>query len=143
MKFLRTVALSSLALIVLGLFSGRVWAVEDEDIPAEGITQGEFALWVVEAAGVEGKLPPAALASDAVKFLQNLGVKPKDGWDSEKKLTSKDLVEMLGLADKDASGKSWTELIKMLITNIGTAVEQLGVNSDSSVSPSVSPGGSR
>ena len=126
---------------IVSLFSFSAIALEDADVPEEGITQGEFALWLVEAAGAEGKLPPAALADDAINLLQKLGVKPKEGWSADKKLTKKDLVEMLGLTEKGAEGKSWLDLIKMLVQFVVDTIEQISATSQGGVSPSVSPGG--
>ena len=122
-------------------------AAENPGVPAEGVTQGDFAMWLVDAAGLQGQLPPAALNSDAINLLSNLGIAPKDGWDADKKLTRDDILEMLGVSKDQAaklSEKSWEELIEMLVENVINVASQVSTTaSSSSVSPSVSPGGSR
>ena len=143
MKIARMIKFSTLALLLTGLFTYSAHALEDADIPTEGITQGEFAMWLVKAAGAEGNLPPAALQDDAIKFLTKLGIQPKEGWDADKKLTKKDLQQMLGVSDKDAEGKSWAELIKQLVDFLINALNQLAAINSNNVSPSVSPGGGR
>lgn len=52
----------------------------------QGMTQGQFAIWLVKEAGAIRKLPPAASAQDAIDFLQKLGVFPKDGWEIDKEV---------------------------------------------------------
>ena len=130
-------------LAALLYFPAHALAVDEASIPTEGVTQGEFAMWLVEAAGAEGKLPPAALAQDAIQLLSDLGIKPKDGWDADKKLTQKDLADMLGLSEKEAQGKSWADLVQELVQNVTDTIAQISATSQAGVSPSVSPGGGR
>ena len=81
-------------------------------IPQEGMTQGEFAVFLVKVLDAEGFLPEAAVINDAIVFLENLGVEPPDGWDADKVLVKDDLVYMLGL---EKAGKlTFTELLEML-----------------------------
>ena len=114
-------------------------AVEDADIPIEGITQGEFAMWLVKAAGIQGRLPPAALQQDAINLLYNLGFNPHEGWDKDKKLTQDDLIDILGISMKEAEGKSWEDIIKLLVQAVRDIVQQINAIAGASGSPSVSP----
>ncbi len=144
MKSMQVLGLSVVVLALLSFASPMAFALEDSDIPAEGITQGEFAMWLVEAAGAEGSLPQAALQQDAINFLTNLGIEPKDGWESDKTLTKENIAEMLGLTTEQASGKSWSELIKDAVQNLTNTLNSMATtNAAAQVSPTVSPAGSR
>ena len=68
----------------------------------QGITQGEFALWLVKEAGAIRKIDVAGNAIDAIDFLRSIGVVPKEGWDPEKEVDDAFLRSFLD--DKDASG---------------------------------------
>lgn len=116
---------------------------QDSDIPQEGVAQGDFALWLVKAAGAEGNLPPAALQEDAMKYLRDLGIQPKDGWDKDAKLTKKDLIYMLGLEKKEGEAKTWNELVMALVDFLVNLLNQLTAISDNSVPPTISPSGTR
>ncbi len=144
MKVIRLLSVLFVAFSVFAIITTSASALDDSDIPAEGITQGEFAMWLVEAAGAEGSLPQAALQQDAINFLTNLGIEPKDGWDADKTLTKENLAEMLGLTPEQASGKSWSELIKDLVQNLINILNSMAAtNAAAQVSPTVSPAGSR
>ena len=143
MKILRIFRTSVLAIFLTGLFTFSSHALEDADIPQEGVTQGDFALWLVKAAGAEGNLPPAAMQDDAIKYLRNLGIQPKAGWDADKKLTRKDLLDMLGLSDKEGEGKTWNELVMALVDFLVNLLNQLTAIGDNSVPPTISPSGTR
>ena len=71
-------------------------------LPA-GMTQGEFALWIVKKAGAMRQLPAAASAEDAVKFLQKIGVVPEGGWNLDAEVTKEFLLSFLD--EKDRNGE--------------------------------------
>ena len=144
MKLVRAMGVAVLSVLFFsGVYVPSSNALDQESIPAEGITQGEFAIWLVEAAGAEGKLPPAALADDAIKFLTNLGFQPADGWNADKKLTRKELLQILGISESEAADKTWAELVEMVVDKVSAAIESAVATSGSSVTPTVSPSGSR
>jgi hypothetical protein len=74
----------------------------------EGMTQGEFALWLVRAIGalqepdpqhaigIKSKLPPGANADDAINFLTQLAVVPKGGWEKDDPVTKELFVDLVG-----------------------------------------------
>lgn len=81
-------------------FTGIAQAAE-EGIAQEGMSQGDFALWLVKAVGAQSKLPPAATAEDAIAFLTKLGIVPEEGWDKDSELSKETLASLL---DDDGAG---------------------------------------
>ena len=67
----------------------------------EGMTQGDFALWLVKAVGAMYKLPPGADAQDAISFLTRLGMVPQGDWQWDQKITNDFLASFLDLSDQD------------------------------------------
>ncbi len=92
--------------------------------PTEEWSQGQFALWVVKAAGAISKLPPAATGSDAIVFLTKLGVIPEDGWKKDGKITKEFLLSLLGDDSEGAEGLSFDDLIQRLQDQVNTLVTQ-------------------
>ena len=92
----------------------------------QGMTQGEFALWLVKEAGAIRQLPVAARAEDAVDFLRKIGVVPKDGWDLDKEVDDAFLRSFLD--EKDATGstddllRKITELVENNFNNANPSV---------------------
>ncbi len=82
------------------VMTSAAFAVEH---PTEGkTTQGELALWIVQQIGAMDKLPPAALGQDAINFLFNLGIAPKDGkWDADAPVTKEFLASLLDLPESE------------------------------------------
>ncbi len=88
----------------------------------EGMTQGEFALWLVRAIGalqepdpqhgigIKSKLPPGANADDAINFLTELAVVPKDGWKKDEPITKELLADLLG--DPEAVNLDFSDSVK-------------------------------
>ena len=77
----------------------------------KGMTQGEFAIWLVKEAGAIRQLPAAASAQDAIDFLRNLGVVPSEGWDPDKEVNEAFLKSFLD--EKDATG-TFDELVQKI-----------------------------
>lgn len=65
---------------------------------AEGMPQGDFALWLVKAVGATYKLPPGARAQDAIAFLTKLGMVPQGDWQPDGKVTKEFLTSLLDLS---------------------------------------------
>lgn len=76
----------------------------------EGMTQGQFALWLVKAIGASSKLPPAPGPEDAIKFLTQLGSVPEGGWKKNEVMSKEALISLLE-DPKDGEGLSWEELV--------------------------------
>ena len=78
---------------------------------AEGMTQGDFGLWLVKAVGAQAKLPPAASGEDAIAFLSGLGVIPEGGWQKNEAISKEFLSSLLDKKD-EASGLSFDDLVQ-------------------------------
>jgi len=100
-----------LGLIIVGLTLGSSLSFA-KVTPKDGMTQGQFAIFLVKALDAQGFLPEAAVVNDYITFFENLGVEPLGGWDADKAITKDDLVYMLGL--KKAGKLTFAELLKML-----------------------------
>lgn len=94
----------------------------------QGMTQGDFALWLVKAIGAESKLPPAYGAEDAVNLLTQLGSIPEGGWQKNEEMTAGALAGLLENAD-EAGNLSWDELVEKVREHIQKIFDnrQLGV----------------
>ena len=80
------------------------------------MTQGQFALWLVQAIGAMDKLPPAATADDAINFLLQLGVYPEGGWKKDSIINNEFLASLLG--DDSLSSLSFEELIDRIVDQV-------------------------
>ena len=94
------------ALLFLLAMGTPVYATELK----EGMTQGDFALWLVREAGAFRKLPPAAQGQDAIDFLVSLGVAPDAGWDVDDPVTKEFLASLLG-DEEDVSALTFEEFV--------------------------------
>lgn len=97
-------------LVCLAIFLALPVTLQAEVELAEGMTQGDFALWLVDAIGAKSKLPPAADAKDAVDFLTQLGSIPEGGWQKDEPMT-KELLASLLEDPEEGAGMSWDELV--------------------------------
>ena len=80
--------------------------------PPQGITQGEFALWLVKEAGAIRQLPTAASAQDAIDFLRKLGVVPNEGWKKDEKVNEAFLKSFFD--DSETAGKDFDSLVNLI-----------------------------
>lgn len=78
---------------------------------ADGMSQGDFALWLVDAIGAKSKLPPAADGQDAIDFLTKLGSIPEGGWQKKEPMT-KELLSSLLEKPEDGANLNWDDLVK-------------------------------
>ena len=108
--------------------------------PTEGMTQGDFALWLVKEVGALAKLSPAATGQEAIDFLKSLGLSPEEGWDANKPVTKKFLASLLG--DPDAENLSFDDLVakvrdfvQNLFNDPNRAVFRAGASSASGSAP--------
>ena len=62
------------------------------------LTQEEFAVELVKSMGLVGWLPVAALPSDCVVLLENIGIAPLTGWDHHALLSEEDYMVILAMA---------------------------------------------
>lgn len=113
---------------VLGLFLTLPATSQAQVELKEGMTQGDFALWLVKAIGAQSLdfltpgevqqkqapvnflLNPAAGSEEAIEFLTQLGSIPEGGWKKDEEMTKAALADLLG--DKDAANLSWDDLVK-------------------------------
>lgn len=105
----------------------------------EGMSQGDFALWLVNAIGAAGKLPPAATGEDAIAFLSGLGVIPEGGWQKDEAVSNELLASLLEDPDS-ATGLSFDELVEKVRTRVQQLFDEkmLGLfRAQSSGTPSV------
>lgn len=115
----------------------------------EGMTQGDFALWMVQAIGALGKLPPGAKGDDAIKFLggnidprsgqsSGLGIIPEGGWQKDDPMT-KELLTGLLEDPKDGAGLSWDDLVDKVRKRIQSIFDnrKLGVFRVTAATPSL------
>lgn len=106
---------------------------------AEGMTQGDFGLWLVKAVGAQAKLPPAATGEDAIAFLSGLGVIPEGGWQKDELITNELLAGLLSDSE-GSSNLSFDELVEKVRQHVQSIFDeaQLGVfRAMSSGTPSV------
>ena len=109
-------ALSLVFAFFLG-FATTARAAESE--LKEGMSQGDFARWLIKAVGAEDRLPPAFIAEDAIKFLSELGVVPEGGWQKEQAVTKEFLQSLLDDEDKDKlSFEELVERVRSKVQNI-------------------------
>lgn len=97
-------------LFFLGLFLALPATSQAEIELKEGMTQGDFALWLVKAIGAQTKLSPAATGDDAIKFLTSLGIIPEGGWQDDEVITNEILAGLLD--DPDTASSSFDELVE-------------------------------
>lgn len=90
----------------------------------EGMTQGDFALWLVDAIGGLSKLPPAAQGEDAIKFLTDqLGIAPEGGWKKDDPMTKELLASLLEKPEEGAN-MSWDDLVKKVQEHVGAIFDK-------------------
>ena len=95
----------------------------------EGMSQGEFAVWLVKEAGALAKLGPAATDQDAVDFLVSLGIAPKEGWNKNGTVDKAFLISLLGDDAGDTSNLSFEELVAKVRDYIQASISDRRLNS--------------
>ena len=127
------VALFVLAIFVAFPGTSRVQA-EGVELGA-GMSQGDFALWLVKAIGAQSKLPPAATAEDAINFFTQLGVVPEGGWQKGEEMT----VEALASLVEGDPAEGFDELVEKVRDYVQDIFEgkKLGVFRVLSATPSI------
>lgn len=98
-------------LFICALFIAVPTTVQAQPELSEGMSQGDFALWLVKAIGAQAKIPPAATGEDAVKFLTSLGIIPEGGWQKDEPITNELLASLLDEGE-DVSGLSFDQLVE-------------------------------
>jgi hypothetical protein len=126
-------------MFVLALLLGVPPSVQALDIELqEGMTQGDFAMWLVQAINAQSKLPPAAQAEDAIKFLTELGSIPEGGWQKDEPMT-KELLASLLEDPEEGANLSWDDLVDEVRERIQEIFDErkLGVFRVLSATPSL------
>ena len=124
-------------LFFLGLFLAVPLTSQAEVELKEGMSQGDFALWVVKAIGAQTKLPPAATGEDAIKFLTSLGIIPEGGWQKDEVLSNEVLASLSD--DPEAANLSFDGLVEKVRDHVQSLFDEkaLGVfRAQSSGTPS-------
>ena len=104
----------------------------------EGMTQSDFALWLVKAIGAQSKLPPAAQGEDAIYFLTQLGSVPDGGWQKNDAITKEALSSLLEKPE-EGTGLSFDDLVGKVRDRIQALFDKrkLGVFRVLSATPSL------
>ena len=84
----------------------------------EGMTQGQFALWLVKAIGAQSKLSPAATEDDAINFLLGLGVYPEGNWDKDAKISNEFLASLIGEEPGSSTFQELANKVKDYVRNL-------------------------
>ena len=110
---------------------------------AEGMSQGDFAFWLIKAiqpqiqglpsgqhAGVTPSvnflLNPAAGAEEAIKFLTDqLALVPEGGWQKDEVLTNEALASLLEKPE-DGQGLSFDELVEKVLERVRERFQEIG-----------------
>lgn len=108
----------------------------------EGMTQGDFALWLIKAIqpelqnlsepehasvkpSVNFLVNPAADAEDAVKFLTDqLGLVPEGGWQKKEVLTKEALASLLEKPEEGAN-LSFDELVEKVLKRVRDKFQEI------------------
>ena len=98
----------------------------------KGGTQGEFALWLVKAAGASKSLPAAPTAQDAIDFLRKLGVAPAEDWDVDKTVDEAFLRSFFGEGD-DVANLDFDKLVEKLQALVESRFENISYSNPSAV----------
>ena len=83
----------------------------------QGMTQGDFAVWLIKAIGAESKLPPAFGPEDAINFLTQLGSIPEGGWKKNEEMSTEALASLLEKPE-EGSNLSWDDLVQKVMDHI-------------------------
>lgn len=133
----RHILSAGILLIVLGLFFAFPVTTHAQVELQEGMSQGDFALWIVKAIDAQSKLPPAATGEDAIAFLTKLGIIPEGGWQKDETITNELLTSLLD--GEEGSGLNFNELVEKVQDHVKNVFNQktLGVfRAQSSGTPS-------
>ncbi|HLD50025.1 MAG TPA: hypothetical protein VJC08_02380 [bacterium] len=84
------------------------------------LTQGEFALAILQEAHAIDRLKENALGQDAIDFLTSLGIIPHpDGWDANKPV---DEAFLRSLVQDSPAGASLEEIIQSIVSAIESSI---------------------
>jgi len=77
-------------LLVSGLYA--------QETPAKKMTEGEFAVKLVKMMKLQRLLPPAPLAEDCIRVLEQFGIAPLTGWNANRELTKENYAVVIAMA---------------------------------------------
>lgn len=115
-------------------------AADDATQPAggakkAGVTEGEFAKWLVETLGLARTLPAGPTENQCVAVLLQNGITPKNGWNSTNLVTwatlARTVVQSMGKADEvqdPDNDKAWIDYlasIGVVFANAREALDQI------------------
>lgn len=82
--------------LMTALFAGGLLThAPAQDVPDNGVTQGELAMILVNVLGLANDLPAGATEFDAIALLLARGIAPLDGWDAGRPVLLADLAVVL------------------------------------------------
>lgn len=119
---------------VLALFLALPGTLQAQDIELkEGMTQGDFALWLVKALGAQNHflqagetnpkaavnllVNPAAGPEEAIKFLTELGSVPEGDWKKNEPITTEWLAGLLEKPE-EATNLSFDDLVAKVLEEV-------------------------
>ena len=117
-----------ISVIFFAVFALMYPAISQAELK-EGMSQGEFALWLVKEVGALSKLGPAATDQNAIDFLVSLGIAPKEGWDKNGTVDKDFLISLLGDEAGDLSNLSFDELVARVRDYIQNSLSDRALNS--------------
>lgn len=117
-----------ISVIFFAVFALMYPAVSQAELK-EGMSQGEFALWLVKEVGALSKLGPAATDQNAIDFLVSLGIAPKEGWNKNGTVDKAFLISLLGDDAGDVSNLTFDELVARVRDYIQNAISDRALNS--------------
>lgn len=103
-------------LFVFALLLTLSGSAQAEDLQ-QGMTQGDFSVWLIKAINAQDKLPPAFGPEEAINFLTQLGSIPEGGWQKNEEMTTQALASLLENSD-EVTGLSWDELVEKVREHI-------------------------
>lgn len=107
----------------------------------EGMNQGDFAIFLVQALGAQGFLPTAATTQDYFDFLEKIGVVPLKGWDANGAVKKEELCYMCNAGAQDCEQATIGELLEKLKRFLGDRTRRGGLANYNSegTAPPISP----
>lgn len=124
----------TLILVCASMAAGAVVQAADGKANAgkPGVTEGEFAKWLVNVLGLSRSLPAAPSDKECFAALLQNGIAPKNGWNATNLVTMASLSRVIvqsmhkqGEVKNPQDDKSWIEYLKTSHVEFATVTEAL------------------
>ncbi|MDP3980525.1 MAG: hypothetical protein Q8Q33_03820 [Chlamydiota bacterium] len=114
---IKALKISAFCLLLI-IFQGGIIQADGEDV--YDLTQGDFAIQLVNVLKLQSYLPQAPLENDYIDLLELFGISPLKGWERKKMLTEEDyIVIMARLSGQERqvyqAGLEFCEKVVMII----------------------------